>query len=226
MKYRLNLKFSDNSTCEVDSTLIVEHFEDVRRGLDNFHSSDVFYPGQKLRGPMRFLKNASWSYCSEDLKRAKDRKVVTAVVTEVAPSVMIVQWQWQTPECPLETPPENIEWQKNPPPDHVEGETLKRVKTLNLFESCTVQLGDVNYYTPKSSDEFMEKVNWRKMLPQCSPKEELTVVAQTSTEGKEETEGVVPTEDGTEPMDTGEKDLEKNNNSVAKTQVCTTLTSS
>lgn len=168
IKYRLHLKFSDNSTCEVDSALILEHFDDVRRGFDSFSSSEVFYPGQKLRGPMRYLKTADWTYCSDDLKRAKDRKYVTAVVTEVIPSSMIVQWQWQTPECPLEAPPENIEWQKNPPPDTVKGDTLKRVKTLNLFESCTVQLGDISYYTTKPGDIFIEKVAWRKTLPKAT----------------------------------------------------------
>lgn len=188
MKYRLHLRFFDNSTCEVDSTLILEHFEDVKRGFDSFHSSDVFYPGQKLRGPMKFLKNADWSYCSDDMKRAKDRKYVTVVVTDVVPSSMFVQWQWQTPECPLETPPENLEWQKNPPPDMVKGETLKRVKTLNLFESCTVQLGDVSYYTPKPGDIFIEKVSWRKTLPNSNtevvPAASSTIITDADVAGK------------------------------------------
>lgn len=244
MKYRLHLKFADNSTCEVDSTLILEHFDDVRRGFDSFHTTDVFYPGQKLRGPMKFLKNADWTFCSDDMKRAKDRKIVTAVVIDVNPSSMFVQWQWQTPECPLETPPENVEWQKNPPPDMVKGDTLKRVKTLNLFESCTVQLGDVSYYTPKPGDIFIEKVSWRRNLPNSGSAHGIILAAANNVgeEGKgaeetgknalvnkvdkelehpsslEEMTGSSDAQPVMEPMDTAAEltDPEKNNNSVSK----------
>lgn len=50
MRYKISLRFSDNSTCVVDSCLIGEHFEDTRQSADGFGSGDIFYPGQKLRG--------------------------------------------------------------------------------------------------------------------------------------------------------------------------------
>jgi len=163
VKYLLNLKFSDNSACTVDSEALLDQFEDIRRSSDGFGSSEIFYPGQRLRGQMKHLKEANWSYSSDDLKRAKDRKIVTVVVTDVQPISLNIQWQWQTPGAHGEASTNLID-SKCPPSDTVDGEDLKRIKCLNLFESCTVQLGDISYYTPSSKDVIIEKLEWKKKL--------------------------------------------------------------
>ena len=145
----------------------VDHFEDTRRNQDGFGSSDVFYPGQKLTGAMRYLRDADWSHFSDDLKRAKDRKIVTVTVTDVTPTSMNVQWQWQTPEVsPADNNRNNNKsaWQKEPPADLIEEKDLKRVKCLNLFESCTVQLGDISFYTKSAKDIIQEKSEWKKQM--------------------------------------------------------------
>lgn len=162
VKYLLNLKFSDNSACTVDSDALLDQFEDIRRSTDGFGSSEIFYPGQRLRGAMKHLKEANWSYSSDDLKRAKDRKIVTVVVTDVQPISLNIQWQWQTPGAHGQE--STVNESKCPPSDTVEGEDLKRIKCLNLFESCTVQLGDISYYTPSSKDVILEKTEWKKRV--------------------------------------------------------------
>jgi len=77
MRYNLTLKFSDKSVCVVDSYTIAEYFEDTRPSAGGFRNGDTFYPGQRLHGSLRYLKKAEWSFISDDLKRAKDRKQVT-----------------------------------------------------------------------------------------------------------------------------------------------------
>jgi len=167
INYRLSVTFPDNSACTVDTSTsgIMENFDDTRRGSEGFNSSDLFYPGQKLKGPMKCLKDADWSYRSEDMKRAKDRKMVTVLVTDVQPISMNVQWQWQTPDSTLENPnKDDPSWQKNPPSETVKGEEMKRVKCLNIFDCCTVQLGDISYYTHTPKDIIVERHEWKKIM--------------------------------------------------------------
>lgn len=121
---------------------------------------------------MRHLREADWSFCSDDMKRAKDRKMVNAIVTKVDVEAMSVQWQWQTPESPrqqqTEKPPADgvkpPNYSKNPPPTLVVGEDLARVTSLNLFDSCTVQLGDISFYNPTGKDIIVERSDWKKMM--------------------------------------------------------------
>ena len=200
MRYRISLRFNDKSHCTVDSYGIAEHFEDTRRSSDGFGNGETFYPGQRLRGPMRYLRNADWGHCSEDLKRAKDRKLVTVIVTCVETTGVSVQWQWQTPTSekeifkdsgkleeipstaqttaddkvaptpsgderptpPIEEKKPEKESIKKQPPDLVTGEDLKRIRSLNLFDACTVQLGDISFYTPSPNDTLLNKKVWRR----------------------------------------------------------------
>lgn len=41
---------------------------------------------------------------------------------------------------------------------------LCRVKMLNVFEPCTLQLGDRNYYSSKEGDVIMTRDQWRKLM--------------------------------------------------------------
>ncbi|ROT81302.1 Ubiquitin-conjugating enzyme E2 O, partial [Penaeus vannamei] len=53
---------------------------------------------------------------------------------------------------------------KEQPKYLVQGEDLKRVKMLNVFEPCTLQLGDRNYYVSKEGDVIMTRDQWRKLM--------------------------------------------------------------
>lgn len=43
----------------------------------------------------------------------------------------------------------------------IQGENLKKLKLLNVFEPCTLQIGDRLYYTYKETDNVMTKDQWR-----------------------------------------------------------------
>jgi hypothetical protein len=160
-KYRIALRFGDGSTCQTDSDVLIDNFEEVRNNTD-YHESELFYPGQKLRGRLKHLKDADYSYITNELKKTKDKKTVHLVVTDVQPLSLNVQWQWQTPGILSETT--SLNHDLKPPSEILTGEDIKRVQCLNLFESCTVQLCDISYYTPTPKDVLMDKSEWKKKV--------------------------------------------------------------
>lgn len=48
------------------------------------------------------------------------------------------------------------------PDSYVTGEDLKRLKRLNLFESCMLQINDRNYLRFSDCDVVIKKSQWRK----------------------------------------------------------------
>jgi len=170
VKYLLSVKFNDNSSCFVESAAIEDRFQDVKRNLDIYGGDGIFYPGQKLRGPWKCLKDADFSWISDDLKRAKDKKVVNITVIDVTPMTASVQWQWQTPSSsPV---PENNS--SSPPPETISGDDIKNLKCLNIFESCTMQIGDISFYTPTAKDNIIERNDWKKLkVNACSRSNQL-----------------------------------------------------
>lgn len=48
------------------------------------------------------------------------------------------------------------------PKSYITGEELKRMKRLNLFESCMLQINDKNYLNIKESDLIVRKSQWKK----------------------------------------------------------------
>lgn len=146
----------------MDSDVITDNFEEVRSNSE-FPLADVFFPGQKLRGRMKHLQGADFTYADNgDIKRAKHRKVVNVVVLDVEPVSLNVQWQWQTPGSGNPDGTATIELKT--PNDNLTGEEIKKVKCLNLFESCTVQISDVSYYTPSQKDVVLDKGDWNKKV--------------------------------------------------------------
>ncbi len=53
--------------------------------------------------------------------------------------------------------------QADQPPYLVPGEDLKQIRMLNVFEPCTLQIGDRNFYTLKETDAVMSKVDWKRL---------------------------------------------------------------
>lgn len=117
-KYNIGLKYHDGSTCVASSDHIMDHFEELRSN-NEFHTSDIFYPGQKLRGKLLMLMRVadSINFATDELKKAKGKKIVTVVVTDVVPESVKIQWHWQTPElASLESA-----IALRPPPDKLSG---------------------------------------------------------------------------------------------------------
>ena len=49
----------------------------------------------------------------------------------------------------------------HPPNTHLP--STARVRILNVFEPCTLQLGDLNYYSVREGDTLLSCPQWEKM---------------------------------------------------------------
>ncbi|XP_028043776.1 (E3-independent) E2 ubiquitin-conjugating enzyme isoform X1 [Bombyx mandarina] len=146
------LEYSDLDTCPLEDY-------SMRRRRSTPYSSSEYYPGQVVYGPLGSLDNANWLHMTKEMKAARKHKMhdhkftVEAVVTES----VSVHWQCRA-LCthPTET------GAPQQPKFFVEGDDLKNLKLLNVFEPCTLQVGDRNFLTITTEDTFVGKKQWRK----------------------------------------------------------------
>ncbi|KAL0841043.1 hypothetical protein ABMA28_014810 [Loxostege sticticalis] len=131
----------------------------MRRRRSTPYSSSEFYPGQVVYGPLGSLDSANWLHVTKEMKAARKHKMhdhkftVEAVVTES----VSVHWQCRA----LCTHPADSAAPQQPK-FLVEGDDLKNLKLLNVFEPCTLQVGDRNFLTIGPEDTFISKKQWRK----------------------------------------------------------------
>ncbi|CAH0719513.1 unnamed protein product, partial [Brenthis ino] len=146
------LEYPDLDTCPLEDY-------SMRRRRSTPYSSSEFYPGQVVYGPLGSLDSANWLHMTKEMKAARKHKMhdhkftVEAVVTES----VSVHWQCRA----LCTHPADAAAPQQPK-FLVEGEDLKKLKLLNVFEPCTLQVGDRNFLTISSEDTFVSKKQWRK----------------------------------------------------------------
>lgn len=146
------LEYPDLDTCPLEDY-------SMRRRRSTPYSSSEFYPGQVVYGALGSLDNANWLQVTKEMKAARKHKMhdhkftVEAVVTES----VSVHWQCRA----LCTHP-NDTTAPQQPKFLVEGEDLKNLKLLNVFEPCTLQVGDRNFLTIGPEDMFVSKKQWRK----------------------------------------------------------------
>ena len=108
------------------------------------------------------IEDGEWLECSKDLhtvRRNKPHKAYKMTVEDIDFHSIGVSWT-----CRSYTGTEDdSDKTKNQPNYLVEGDDLKNVKMLNVFEPCTLQIGDRNFYTIKETDILMMKNDWRKL---------------------------------------------------------------
>ncbi|CAG5032997.1 unnamed protein product [Parnassius apollo] len=157
---KLRLVSADGSRLEypdLDSCPLEDY--SMRRRRSTPYSSSEFYPGQVVYGPLGSLDSANWLHVTKEMKAARKHKMhdhkftVEAVVTES----VSVHWQCRA----LCTHPTDSAAPQQPK-FLVEGEDLKNLKLLNVFEPCTLQVGDRNFLTISPEDTFVSKKQWRK----------------------------------------------------------------
>ena len=149
------------------SDLIAEELDDVLDKRDDeceFKRYD-FYEGQILAGPLRLFEEADFLSCGEELlslrKNSKHKnKSMKVVVEKVEPEGLSIHWQCRAMNTAAKN---NNELATQQPPDYVTGDALKRVHMLNVFEPCTLQIGDRNFYTLKDDDIIMLQHDWKKL---------------------------------------------------------------
>jgi len=163
VKSKLTLRFTDGSKVIVDDE-VAEDLDDIRDKRDpecEFKRYD-FYPGQILFGPVRSLEGGQWIECSQDIQTArkhKPHKAFKVTVEEIDFMSLGVSWMCRA----YFSSNTNSEEAKAQPKYKVEGDNLARVKMLNVFEPCTLQIGDRNFYTMKDNDIVMMKSEWKKL---------------------------------------------------------------
>lgn len=69
--------------------------------------------------------------------------------------------QWQ---CKALSDSMDADFRESQPMGYVTGDDLTRLKRLNLFESCMLQINDKNYLTVSDGDlgNLVRKSQWRK----------------------------------------------------------------
>ena len=76
---------------------------------------------------------------------------------------MSISVQWQCKAYTKENNADESVSYEQQPPSLVEGEALKRVQKLNVFEPATHQIGDRSFYTLKERDVIMMRADWRRL---------------------------------------------------------------
>ncbi|XP_076635753.1 (E3-independent) E2 ubiquitin-conjugating enzyme UBE2O [Colletes latitarsis] len=173
--YKVWLTTPDGSRCVVNEmdSCVLGQLEEKRDNDNDFPHSSEFYPGQSLWGPVHCLEDAQWITCTKEMKakrKTKPHKITKVIVEKVETDWVGVQWQCRAYS-------KDGAWSNQAQPKFVvEGENLKKLKLLNVFEPSTVQVGDRNFYIIKDSENVITREQWRKhqrdvfQVPKHSPK--------------------------------------------------------
>ena len=164
VRSRLTLRFNDGSKVIVGDDL-AEELEDVKDKRDaecEFKRYD-FYPGQVLFGAVKNVEAGQWSDCSQEVvvaRKHKPYKGYKMTVEEINFVSLGVNWMCRA----YFSSTSSTEEARPQPGFRVDSDKLDQVKMLNVFEPCTLQIGDRNFYTLKENDIMMLKSDWKKLL--------------------------------------------------------------
>lgn len=124
-------------------------------------------------GPVQCLEDAQWITCTKEMKakrKTKPQKITKLFVEKVEIDWVGVHWQCRAYS-------KDGAWSDQAQPKFVvEGENLKKLKLLNVFDPSTVQVGDRNFYVIKDDENVITREQWRKhqrdifQVPKHSPK--------------------------------------------------------
>uniref|UniRef100_A0A182Q3T4 UBC core domain-containing protein n=1 Tax=Anopheles farauti TaxID=69004 RepID=A0A182Q3T4_9DIPT len=161
---KLVLKSSCGSLVEIcpasELGMFRDHSMRFRRG---FFAEPLFYPGQQLVGLMSELANGKWLTTSNEMKLSRKNYMLERKFTVQSVELQGVSVHWQ---CKVSV--EDVEQKLaegvglQQPPEYITGEDLKRLKKLNLFEPCMLQINDKNYLRLEEADIICTKQSWRK----------------------------------------------------------------
>ena len=185
---RITLKCNDGSLLWIYD-LDISEFEDLlteRQNNDSEFNRDDYYIGQQLYGPKKDLKNANWISQSTRMKHfmncsAFRHSKINVVVEDITIDSVSVNWlcclsdqnlsKNKSQNC--ETT-HNLVINKNISKKHsresrvgshpigniIRGEAIERIKCLNHFGKCSLQLGHQCYYTIKAADSVISFSDW------------------------------------------------------------------
>lgn len=118
-------------------------------------------------------------------RKSKPQKITKVIVEKVETDWVGVHWQCRAYS-------KDGAWSDQSQPKFVvEGEDLKKLKLLNVFEPSTVQVGDRNFYVIKGTENVITREQWRKQqkdifkVPRQSPKKTRPNVTKLDDKKKE-----------------------------------------
>ncbi|TRY69586.1 hypothetical protein TCAL_05230 [Tigriopus californicus] len=155
---KITLKLSDGSLCKLS-----EEFVDSLENLCEDRDEDCqfkgfeYFPGLVLKGPKSIYEKGEFLLKSPDY--AKKAKFIRSTVIETEVESIGVHWQ-----CKAYSKDEDgLSKLSAKLPDYtVPKSELKKVKKLYVFEPCTLQIGDRNFYTLKEDDRVVPLNEWIK----------------------------------------------------------------
>lgn len=117
-------------------------------------------------------------------RKLKPQKITKVIVEKVETDWIGVHWQCRAYS-------KDGAWSDQAQPKFVvEGEDLKKLKLLNVFEPSTVQVGNRNFYIIKGNENVITREQWRKQqrdiyqVPKQSPKKTRPNIMVTKLEDK------------------------------------------
>lgn len=161
---KLTLKSTCGSILEIRPDIEFCPLRDVdtktRSGL---FAGTFFYPGQTLIGNINELENAKWITTSPEMRVSRKQKINWKFTVESVD----IEGVWVNWQCKASCDESVIDATKKgngiqQPKCYVTGEDLNRVKRLNLFESCMLQINDKNYLKVEEDDLILRKSQWKK----------------------------------------------------------------
>ncbi|XP_067617063.1 (E3-independent) E2 ubiquitin-conjugating enzyme UBE2O isoform X2 [Eurosta solidaginis] len=130
------------------------------RNTHGIYNPHVFYPGNVVIGRLPALDTVKVLTPSIPIHKNKKGKPIKGKYTIEAVETDSVWVHWQckalSEESKIDT---SLLEQPNP---CVSGEDLLRLKRLNLFESCMLQISDRNYLKFSKFDTYIKKSQWEK----------------------------------------------------------------
>ena len=136
----ISLRFPDGSICELndEDASELEDLTDKRDADCEFKRYD-YYPGQVLSGQLKAFECAKFHIVTEEMKNLrnssyKTKVMMKVVVEKVKVASVSVNWQCQAYA-------KDSDLNDRQPNTIVKGQDLGKLKMLNVFEPCTLQIG-------------------------------------------------------------------------------------
>ncbi|XP_055923942.1 (E3-independent) E2 ubiquitin-conjugating enzyme [Eupeodes corollae] len=155
---KIVLKSSCGALIEV-SDLELMHFTDTNTKFRNGHFAEmVYYPGQVINGRLESMDNVKILSPTNKNWKPLSKKFRKFTVQSVRLDSVWVHWQ-----CKALSEDGDIKSNLLQQPDpSVSGADLDRLKRLNLFESCMLQINDKSYLKFADCDVVVRKSVWEK----------------------------------------------------------------
>ncbi|KAI9584977.1 (E3-independent) E2 ubiquitin-conjugating enzyme [Glossina fuscipes] len=136
-------------------------FKDVNsRYQRDAYEAQVFYPGNVIVGSLPPLQSIKILTPDIPLHTNKKGKPLSRKFTIESVYTDTVWVHWQCRALSEEADLEQVATMQ--PTSSISGDNLKRLKRLNLFEACMLQINDRSYLTYSSGDTLIKKSEWYK----------------------------------------------------------------